>query len=87
MNLRQLDAFRATLRTGSVTEASRTLALSQPSVTRLIKDLEGSGTQLKTSLRVRIDLRKPRRLFAPARMVKSSLVLPLFWCIRSPPKP
>ena len=42
MNLRQLDAFRATLRTGSVTEASRTLALSQPSVTRLIKDLERS---------------------------------------------
>ena len=42
MNLRQLDAFRATLRTGSVTEASRTLGLSQPSVTRLIKDLEQS---------------------------------------------
>ena len=42
MNLRQLDAFRATLRTGSVTEASKTLALSQPSVTRLIKDLERS---------------------------------------------
>ena len=42
MNLRQLDAFRATLRTGSVTEASRALALSQPSVTRLIKDLERS---------------------------------------------
>ena len=42
MNLRQLDAFRATLPTGSVTEASRTLALSQPSVTRLIKDLERS---------------------------------------------
>ena len=42
MNLRQLDAFRATLHTGSVTEASRTLGLSQPSVTRLIKDLERS---------------------------------------------
>jgi DNA-binding transcriptional LysR family regulator len=42
MNLRQLDAFRATLRTGSVTEASKALVLSQPSVTRLIKDLERS---------------------------------------------
>lgn len=42
MNLRQLDAFRATLRTGSITEAAKTLALSQPSVTRLIKELERS---------------------------------------------
>ena len=42
MNLRQLDAFRATLRTGSITGASRALAISQPSVTRLIKELERS---------------------------------------------
>ena len=42
MNLRQLDAFRATLRTGSITEAAKTLGLSQPSVTRLIKELERS---------------------------------------------
>lgn len=42
MNLRQLEAFRATLRTGSITGASRTLAISQPSVTRLIKELERS---------------------------------------------
>ena len=42
MNLRQLDAFRATLRMGSITEASKALAVSQPSVTRLIKELERS---------------------------------------------
>ena len=42
MNLKQLDAFRATLRTGSITEAAKTLALSQASVTRLIKKLERS---------------------------------------------
>ncbi len=42
MNLRQLDAFRATLRTGSITEAAKALAVSQPSVTRLIKELERS---------------------------------------------
>jgi len=42
MNLRQLEALRATLRTGSITGASRALAISQPSVTRLIKELEHS---------------------------------------------
>ena len=42
MNLRQLEAFRATLRIGSVTGAAKQLTLSQPSVTRLVKDLERS---------------------------------------------
>jgi DNA-binding transcriptional LysR family regulator len=42
MNLKQLEAFRATLRTGSVTGAAKVLAISQPSVTRLVKELERS---------------------------------------------
>jgi DNA-binding transcriptional LysR family regulator len=42
MNLRQLEAFRATLRSGSITGAAKLLAISQPSVTRLIKELERS---------------------------------------------
>jgi DNA-binding transcriptional LysR family regulator len=42
MNLRQLEAFRATLRSGSITGAAKLLAISQPSVTRLIKELEKS---------------------------------------------
>ncbi|MCS5631731.1 MAG: LysR family transcriptional regulator [Pseudomonadota bacterium] len=42
MNLRQLEAFRATLRIGSVTGAAKQLTLSQPSVTRLVKELERS---------------------------------------------
>ncbi|HCX86699.1 MAG TPA: hypothetical protein DG761_01600 [Gammaproteobacteria bacterium] len=42
MDLRQLDAFLATLRTGSITGASRALAISQPNVARLIKELERS---------------------------------------------
>ena len=42
MNLKQLEAFRATLRTGSVTGAAKALAVSQPSVTRLVKELERS---------------------------------------------
>ncbi len=42
MNLRQLEAFRATMRSGSITEAARMMNISQPSVSRLISDLEYS---------------------------------------------
>lgn len=42
MNLRQLEAFRATVRSGSITEAARMMHISQPSVSRLIADLEYS---------------------------------------------
>ncbi len=42
MNLRQLEAFRATVRSGSITEAARMMHISQPSVSRLIADLEQS---------------------------------------------
>ena len=40
LNMRQIEAFRATVETRSVTGASRLLNISQPSVTRLINDLE-----------------------------------------------
>lgn len=42
MNLRQLEAFRATMRSGSITEAADMMHISQPSVSRLIADLERS---------------------------------------------
>lgn len=42
MNLRQLEAFRATIRCGSITEAAEMMHVSQPSVSRLIADLERS---------------------------------------------
>lgn len=43
MNLRQLEAFRATIRCGSITEAAKMMHISQPSVSRLIADLEHSA--------------------------------------------
>lgn len=42
MNLRQLEAFRATMRAGTITAAADILHVSQPSVSRLIADLERS---------------------------------------------
>lgn len=47
MNARQLEAFRAAMRAGSISGAARLLNISQPSVSRLIGDLERSvGFQL-----------------------------------------
>ena len=42
MKLRQLEAFKATIQSGSITGASKLLYISQPSVSRLISDLEQS---------------------------------------------
>ena len=42
MNQRQLEAFRATMRSGSITAAAKLMHISQPSVSRLISDLERS---------------------------------------------
>ena len=40
VNLRQLEALRATIRAGSITGAAKMMHISQPSVSRLIADLE-----------------------------------------------
>ena len=42
MRLRQVEAFRATMLTGTITGASKLLAITQPSASRLISDLEAN---------------------------------------------
>jgi DNA-binding transcriptional LysR family regulator len=47
LNLRQIEAFRAAFQTGSMTAAGALLHISQPAVSRLIRDLEAdSGLRL-----------------------------------------
>lgn len=47
LNLRQLEAFRAMMRTGTITAAAEMLFITQPAVSRLIADLQrASGLRL-----------------------------------------
>lgn len=40
LNLRQIEAFRAVVETGSMTDAGAALGITQPAVSRLVRDLE-----------------------------------------------
>ncbi len=59
LNPRQLDAFRKVMVTGSMTIAAELLKISQPAVSRLIKDLE-------TTLAIRLFRREGNRLIPGA---------------------
>src|ERR1700754_461630 len=52
MNLRQIEAFRTVMLTGSVTAAAQQLGITQPTISKLIVQLERS-TKLKLFDRVR----------------------------------
>jgi len=42
MNLRQIEAFRAIIDTGTVSRAAERLSISQPAVTKLLQHLEST---------------------------------------------
>ncbi len=63
MHIRQLEAFHATMITGTITKAAKMLYVSQPSVSRLISNLE-------EELGFSLFERKKRRLYPTAEGVK-----------------
>lgn len=56
MNSRQLEAFQAVMKTGSMSDAGKLLDVTQPAISRLIKDLE-------TTLAFKLFLRENGRLY------------------------
>ena len=50
MNLRHLEAFRAVMVSGSVTQAAQSLNLSQPAVSKMLADLERENAEAAASL-------------------------------------
>lgn len=55
-NLRQIEAFRAVIETGNMTQAGEVLGVTQPAISRLIRDLEDEyGLQLFVRLAGRIE--------------------------------
>ena len=55
-NIRQIEAFRAVIETGNMTQAGEVLGVTQPAISRLIRDLEEEyGLQLFARHAGRID--------------------------------
>jgi DNA-binding transcriptional LysR family regulator len=81
MNLRQLDAFLAVMRNGSVTNAASELHVSQPAVSRLIAALEESlglnlfrraGNRIQPTPEASILFREAQRAFSGLEEIRRS---------------
>lgn len=72
LNPRQLDAFRKVMLTGSMTIAAERLQISQPAISRLIRDLE-------SSLGLRLFRREGNRLIAGAEAQRLFREVDLFY--------
>lgn len=59
LNMRQIEVFRLVMLTGSITDAARALAVSQPGITRMIRNVE-------SRLGVSLFLRRKGKLIATA---------------------
>ncbi|SFZ83430.1 DNA-binding transcriptional regulator, LysR family [Devosia enhydra] len=81
LNPRQLEAFRAVMLTGSMTGAGRLLSISQPAVTRLIRDLEADlrltlflrdGAQISPTAEARELYREVARHFVSTERIREA---------------
>ena len=81
LNFRQLEAFRAVMLTGSITGAGHSLSISQPAVSRLIRDLEAElklslfqrqGTHIVPSEEARELYREVERHFSGAERIRDA---------------
>ncbi len=64
MNIRQIEAFRAIMRSGSASRAAETMGITQPAVSRLIAELEKAiGFALFDRVRGRLEPTEQCRLF------------------------
>jgi DNA-binding transcriptional LysR family regulator len=81
LNFRQVEAFRAVMLTGSMTAAGRLMNISQPAVTRLIRDFERdldltllhrSGTRIAPTAEARQLYREVERYFSGAAHIRET---------------
>ncbi len=79
LNFRQLEAFRAVMLTGSMTAAAGAMHISQPAVTRLIRDLEDDlklrlfhrqGPNIAPTVEAQHLYREAERQFAGAERIR-----------------
>lgn len=78
MNIRQLEAFHATMETGSVTRAGETLGISQPAVSKLLRSFADScgfqlfvrsGGRLVPTLEARMLASEVERMFSGTKRI------------------